>query len=455
MPLKIEQTNKLTYKLKFTPQMKLSTKLLQLPFIKLQEFIQQQLEENPLLLSDNAASLPEQFKSLNVYSAGESYKEKNYASGEQEKRDFKKSLLTKPLTLNEHLLRQLHLFTTSDLDCKIGELIIGNINDNGYLTCLLEDIAKSADTDISHAEKLLSLIQTFDPAGVGAKDLRECLLLQLKARVGGKFLPAGRQALAGRIIDKFLPFLEKKRYKYVASKLKVSVEDVKQALKEITALEPKPGRSFNTETAMHLIPDAQIIKNRQDYEVLFNSELPDISLNIKYKQMLIQKNTPQDVKQYLTERLQAAKFLIDAIAQRKETLQKVIEDIVYIQKDFLDNGPDKFKPMTLEQIAKRIGKHKSTVSRAINNKYIQTPWGILELRYFLNSGIKQKDGESFSSKAIKSKIKELIEGEDKKNPLMDQQIAVLLKQEKISIAPRTTTKYRNQLKIPSSKVRRE
>ncbi|MBU1121167.1 MAG: RNA polymerase factor sigma-54 [Candidatus Omnitrophica bacterium] len=452
MPLKIEPINKLTYKLKFTPQMKLSTELLQLPFVKLQEFIKQQIEENPLLRNDIKESPPERINGTDMpvpYSiSAKEFGEKNYSAGEREKQDFRESLITKPVTLHEHLLRQLHLFASSDPDCKIGELIIGDIDDNGYLRSSLKEISESADTDISRAEKVLSLIQTFDPAGAGAKDLRECLMLQLK--VTGE-----ENSLAGRIIDKFLPFLAKKRYSYIASKLKVSEEKVKQALKEITSLEPKPGRSFNNEITIRLIPEAVIQKNNQNYEISFNSGLPNVRLNAKYKQMLSQENTAQDVKKYLKERLKAANFLIEAIAKRKETLRKVIEDIVCIQKDFLDNGYDYFKPMTLEQIATRIGKHKSTVSRAINNKCVQTPWGILELRHFLNSGIKQKSGESFSSKAIKVKIKEFIAEENKQKPLNDNQIVKLLNQEKISAAVRTVTKYRNQLKIPSSKMRKE
>lgn len=456
MQFELKLSPKLTYKLKLTPRMRLAISLLQMPLFKLQEYVKQQIEENPLLRSDNTEPPQERFESFphtkdfgaGTYSSGEFSKGENYNSDEQEKQDFKESLLTKPLTLHEHLLKQLHLFADSELDCKIGELIIGSIDDNGYLMCSLKDIAESANTDISYVEKILSLIQTFDPAGAGAKDLRECLLLQLKIK-------GEENSLAGRIVDKFLPFLEKKRYKYIASKLKVSVEEVKQALKKITALEPKPGRSFNSETTICLIPDAEIRKNNRNYEVLFHGELPHISLNAKYKQMLTQENTPPDVKEYLKDRLKAAKFLIDAIAQRKETLRKVIEDVALMQKDFLDNGHDDFKPMTLEQIAARIGRHKSTVSRAMSNKYVQTPRGILELRYFLNSGIKQKDGKFFSSKAAKSKIKEIIEDENKTNPLNDKQIAALLNQEKISIAPRTVTKYRNQLKIPSSKARRE
>ena len=431
MPLEVKPIHKLTYKLRLTPQARLSMNLLQLPLLKLKEFIEQQIEQNPLLDVENVQPV----------------KQENY-NFDEEKKNYIKSLLTKPATLQEHLLRQLRILTGSDDEQETGELIIGNIDDNGYLRSSVEDIAESAKTRISKVKKVLSLIQTFDPMGVGARDLRECLLLQLKAR--GK-----ENSLTGQIVDKYLPFLEKKRYKYIAKKLKISIERVKETMKEIACLEPKPGRSFNAQSSIHLIPDAMLRKNKENYEVILNDwELPHLTLNDKYRRMIKQKDTPKDAKVYLQERLKAARALIDAITRRKETIERVIEGIALLQKEFLDKGAANFKPMTLEQIAKRIGRHKSTVSRTLTNKYLQTPHGLFELRYFLTSGIKQKNGEFLSSKAIKSKIKALIENENKNNPLTDQKIAALLKQQGISISRRTIAKYRSQLKILPSPSRR-
>ena len=433
MPLELKPFNKLTYKLKLTPQIKLGINLLPMPLIKLKEYIEKQVEENPLLELESTEPL----------------KQENYNFEDEEKKNYLESLITKPATLAEHLLKQLHMLTASGHDRKIGELIIGNIDDDGYLRSSLKEIAGSGQTKVSKVEKVLSLIQTFNPIGVGARDLRECLLLQLKTK--GK-----ENSLAGQIIDKHLPPLEKKRYKYIAKKLKVSIEKIKEAMKEIAQLEPKPGRSFNTERTIRLIPDAILKKDKQGYAVIFNDwELPRINLNDKYKQMIKQTNTPQDTKEYLKERLKSAQTLIDAVRKHKETIQEVTEEIVSLQKDFLDNGEAGFKPMTLEQIAKKIGKHKSTVSRAVINKYLQTPWGILELRSFLNSGIKQKNGELFSSKAIKSKIKDLIKNENKNNPLSDQQIVGFLKREGIAISRRTIAKYRTRLKLLPSQSRRD
>ncbi len=440
MQLELKPANKLTYKLRLTPQMRLAISLLQMPLVKLKDYVKQQIEENPLLEVQNVeVPLKETESDLNY----------NSDEDEEGKQNYRESLITYPVNLQEHLLRQLHLFVNSGDERKIGEVIIANVDDSGYLRSSIEEIAKTTQATPQEVEKVLSLVQTFDPIGVGARDLRECLLLQIKAK-------GGENSLAGQIIDRYLPYLEKKRFEFIAKKLKVPVERIKDAIKEIANLEPKPGRSFNTERAVRLIPDAIVKRNNDKYEVILNDwELPRLSLSPKYKRMLKQEDITEDTKEYLGEKVKQAKFLINAINKRKETIQKVTEAIVYIQRDSLDNGIQNLKPMTLAQIANLVGKHKSTVSRTVSNKYLQTPDGIFELRHFLNSGVKQENGELYSSKAIKSKIKDLIENENKENPLADQQIADLLKLENISISRRAIAKYRNQLRILSSQSRRE
>ena len=464
MPLEIRLQPKLTYKLLLTPQIKLALNLLQLPLVQLKEYIKEEIEKNPLLeLSEDTASskgrLDEILKNI------ENRENKEYESGilwteeDEDKKQYRESLISASPALQEHLSRQLHLFTNSEDERKIGESIIGNINENGYLECSIEKIAESNRTIKSQVEKVLSLIHNFDPIGVGARDLRECLWLQLRAK-------GEENSLAGQIVDKYLPFLEKKKYEYIAKKLsakggsayggKVSVKEIKDAIKEIAKFQPKPGCSFSQEISQRLIPDAILKKNKDGYEVIPNDwELPRFSLNVKYKEMLKKNDTPAEVKEYLQERLEAGRSLIDAVNKRRETIQKIIEEIVYVQKDFLDNGVIHFKPMTISQIADRIGKHKSTVSRAISNKYVRTPYGIFELRDFINSGVKQENGELFSSRTIKAKIKTLIESEKKKKPLSDQEISNCFKQEGIFVSRRTIAKYRHQLKILPSKSRRE
>ena len=434
MELSLKPSNKLTYKFRLTPQMRLAISLLQMSLVKLKEFVEKQVEENPLL---NMESIKPP-------------KEVNYDFTSVEDQNYKESLITKPATLQDHLLSQLQLLADSDDVREVGELIIGNINDDGYLSCPIEDI-KPKSGRISQCEvgKILSLIQTFDPIGIGARDLRECLLLQLRAK-------DREDSLAYKIVDSYLPNLQNKRYDYIAKKIGLPVEKIKEAMKEIANLEPKPGRSFGTERPVYLIPDAIVRKNKDGYELIPNDwELPRITLNEKYKRMLKQKDTPEDAKAYLNERLKAARSLINAISKRRETIQQVTETIVSIQNGFLENGATDFKPMTLEQIAKRIGKHKSTVCRAVTGKYLQTPQGIFELRSFLSSRVKQGNGDFLSSKAIKSRMKNLIENENKEKSLTDQEIVDLFKKDETFVARRTIAKYRGQLKILSSKSRGE
>ena len=442
MRLRIRTVNQLTQKLKLTSYMRLSLQILQLPIVKLREFINQQAEENPLLNLEYSNC----------------FQKKNYGFDDEEKQNYKNNLPTNPITLHEYLLKQLRIQANSGAKYKIGELIISNIDDNGYLQCSVEDIAKSANVPLPKVEQILSLIHTFDPPGVGARNLSECLMLQLKAK--GK-----EGSLATQLLDKYFDFLTGRKYRDIAKKLstrggsayggKISLEKIKEAVQEISHLEPKPGRSFGTEKTVYLKTDLILKENGKEYEIMFNNwELPRINLNNKYRVMLRQKNIPRDTKEYLRERLKAARSLIIAISNHKNTLKEIAKNIIYFQKDFLDEGAAGLKPLTLREIAIKVGKHKSTVSRAISNKYIQTPNGIHELRYFLNSGIKQENGKFISSKATKSRLKEIILNENKEKPLSDQRISRCFTQEGIFISRRTITKYRNRLKMPPSNLRR-
>ncbi len=484
MQLQLKPVPQLTHKLRLTSQMKLALNLLQMPLVELGDYVKEQAEENPLLEIDAVRDSEENKIANESENKADSLKEiesgldYNRDEFDEKKRNYRESLITQSTTLSDHLLEQLHLSCNSEEDRKIGEVLIANINEDGYLRSSVEEIAQSAQVIPQEVEKVLSLIQTFDPLGVGARDLRECLLLQIKTK-------SKENSIAFQIIDKYLPLLEKKKLELIAQKIsagksatrhgarlpavgqglanlcgehcgKVTVENIKEAVKEIAHCEPKPGRFFNTEKTLHLIPDVILEKNDDTYEVILNEQkLPRLSLNPKYKSMLKQENLPEDTKEYLKERLRAANLLMNAINKRKETIRKVTEAIVQFQKDFLDKGSANLHPMTLAQIAQLVEKHKSTVSRAINNKYLQTPGGIFELRHFFNSGIKQQDGESFSSKAIQSKIKDLIENENQEKPLTDQELVDLLKQENITLSRRTLAKYRQQLKILPSPLRRE
>lgn len=454
MPLELKLQPKLTYKLRLTPQIKLALNLLQLPLAQLKEYVKEEIERNPLLESgeDNVISPNNKLDEIlrNIANQEDKQYESDVSSQEDEERkQYRENLISETTTLREHLLRQLRLSAKSKQDIEIGEFIIGNIDENGYFRDSLEEAAKEFKVGVLEVEEVLSLIQTFDPTGIGARNLRECLWLQLKAR-------QEENSLAGIIVDKCLGFLEKKRYEYIAKKLGCSDREIKEAIKEIAKLNPKPGSSFSQEIIHRLIPDAILRKVKDGYEVIPNDwELPHISINPKYKQMLRKKDMAEDVKEYIEERLLSGSALIEALNKRKETVRKIIEEIAYTQKDFLNNGVGYFKPLTLSQIAERIGKHKSTVSRAISNKYLQTPYGILALKDFINSGVEQENGQILSSKAIKARIKNLIENENKENPLSDRKIASRLIQEGMSVSRRTIAKYRHHLKILPSQSRKE
>lgn len=451
MPLKVKPLNKLIYKLRLTPQMRMEINLLQMPLVKLREVIEHHLEENPVLELQGVKQPPSEDVPC-AYSAEEGMPAENTDSGyaeDEDSRDYKTSLIVKPATLAEHLLKQLRLLAPSDDLLKIGEHLIGYIDEDGYLSCSLEEIAGTAQTGVKKVQQALCLIQTFDPAGVAARDIRESLLLQLQSR-------KRQDSLACRIVDKYLPDLEKKKYPLIAQGLGVSIQKVRDAIKEIARLEPKPGRRFNTEESVHLVPDAFLKKTSQGYEVQFNdTDLPRLTINKKYQNMIRQKDVPAAAREYLRERVAAARALIYAVKKRRQTIQKVIEAIVVLQNDFLDKGAGHLKPMTLSAVAKLAEKNKSTVSRTLSSKYLHTPWGIMELRYFLNSGIRQSDQTALSSKAVKGEIIKLIQGEKRIKPLSDREIAERLKQKGIGVARRTIAKYRHQLKILSSPSRKQ
>ncbi len=435
LSLETKASQTFSHRLRLSRQMKLSIALLQMPLFKLNEFVKEQVEVNPLLetvnLKSNEPGLPAA---------------RNGPDG-QENPDYenKENLVTQPETLQEHLLRQLSLVADSPEERETGKLIIGNLDDNGYLRCSIEEITALSGANPGKAKKTLSLVQTFDPLGVCARDLRECLLIQLRAKKEGS-------SLAARIIDKYLPCLEKKRYGYIAKMLGETEEKIKESIEIIATLEPKPGRSFSRDNSPRLVPDVILKKSGDYYQAILNDEqLPQININHKYRLMAAEKNASEEVREYLKERLEAARSLICAIEKRKETLREITRELALAQKGFLDNGEPELCPLTLGDIAKKIGKHKSTICRAIANKYVQTPWGILELSYFFDPGVRQKNGLLFSSKAIKSEIKGLLGNEE--TPLTDREIVDSLRKKGIHICRRTLAKYRMQLKIPSSRLR--
>jgi len=332
----------------------------------------------------------------------------------------------------------------------IGEYLIENLDKNGYLETDLEEIAQIKKADLRETQKLLKLIQGFEPYGVGARSLSECLLIQLNS------IKDKQNSIAKAIVKKYLGELKKKKYSLIAKNLKISVDEVKEAVKDILCLEPKPGRSFgNVRDAQTVSPDVFLIPAKDGYQIKLNDdELPELRISSKYKQLLSDKKTSQETKKFLKERLEAALWLIKSVAKRHDTIRRIAETIVEIQKKALDEGHEHLKPLKLKDVADRCNLHISTVSRAVSEKYIETPNGYFRLKDFFSGEFKSEMDSSYSSENLKSEIKKLIDSEDKNNPLTDKDIAETLNKKEMKINRRTIVKYRDQLKIPPSYLRK-
>lgn len=451
MALRQRMHVKLAQRLVLTPKMRQALYILQLPLMELKRFLQEKMIENPLLeeteevidnllQNDNlSAEYPD--------SATDNYNS-SYTQQLQEKQAFKESLASYAPSLQEQLLQQLSLSGATGSVYRTGAFIIGNIDENGYLRCSLQDVQEILGADKTDSQKALNLIHSFDPPGVGAENLKQCLLIQLKQK-------NKQNSLAAKIISGYLTDLEKKKYNYLARVFKVPLQKIEEAVKEIAALEPKPGRAFLHLPNPSIKPDIMLQKQKEEYEVILNDEeLPTLQISSRYKRLLGDANVSKGAKKYLKKQLNSAVWLIRAVAQRQSTLLKLARFLVQKQKAFLDKGQRYLLPLTVEQIAESIKRDKSTVSRVIANKYIQTPFGVFPLREFLSQGIKLSKGRTVSTKNIKAQIEELITVEDHQHPLSDQKIVQILKQNNMPIARRTCAKYREQLKILPANLRK-
>ena len=359
--------------------------------------------------------------------------------------------LTKTESLADHLLWQLHLSNMSPGEIEVGEEMIGNINDDGYLQSSIDEISSATGNTTDVVEKVLRKIHSFDPHGIGARDIKECLTLQAK-HLGEE------SSVIIKIIEEHLGELERHNYQQIAKKQGLSLEKVKELAVVIRNMEPKPGRAYNQESAQYITPDVYVHKIGDEYIVVLNEDgLPKLRISNFYRRMLSKGETvATQAKEYIQTKLKAALWLIKSIHQRQRTLYRVTKSIVKHQRDFLDKGVNFLKPMVLKDVADDIEMHESTISRVTTNKYVHTPRGIFELKYFFNSKIGSVDGvDNVASEAVKSRIHKLISGEDPKNPLSDQDIANILKDQfKIDAERRTVAKYREMLKIPTSSRRR-
>ncbi|MCD5397432.1 RNA polymerase factor sigma-54 [candidate division NPL-UPA2 bacterium] len=475
MAVKLSLEQKQVQTLVLSPQMQQAIYLLQLPLLELRQFLQQQLVQNPVLEEvegtepppseeeppaklkedDYEPDVKEEMERLakfdgewQGYLRGMGVSGRSGPEDEEKRRFFENSLARQP-SLQEYLLRQLYLSISSSQEEEIGETIIGNIDENGYLQASVEELTKSLKSTKQKVETILSLIQTFDPSGVGARDLKECLLIQLRN--------SGREdTLEARIIAEHLKDLERKRYPHIVKCLRVSLDKVTKSARDISCLEPKPGRKFSPEKSYPITPDLILKKINGEYNIIANDgDLPRLRVSPLYQKLAKEGNSELGAQQYLLEKFKSAVWVIENIERRRKTIRRVAECIVKKQREFLDKGIEYLQPCTLGEIAAEIGMHESTVSRVTANKYMDTPRGIFELKSFFAGKIPTQDNGSLSSRSVKAKIKELIKAEDKQHPLSDGRIVKHLLAQGIHITRRTVAKYRESLKILPSTLRKK
>lgn len=482
MAIEIKQSLRLSQQLVITPQLQQAIKLLQLSRLELQELVQQELVENPVLEEQAESEIEKEEEEATIASPPNEHEthdpvvpEVGKKDGElNEPKDFDwenyigtyntsetfpsisrkgddlptyENTVTRTATLQDHLLWQLHLSNLTDDEILIAEDLIGNINNDGYLICNLNDIAATNEHSLKFVEEVLHILQGFDPPGVFARDLKECLTLQTQPFKEDR-------GLICQIIENYLVDLEKRHYSIIAKKTGVSVDKIKDVAKIISMLEPKPGRPFGGENPQYIIPDVYIQKIGSEYIISLNDDgLPKLQVSNFYRNALSQEGTPGKAKEFIQEKLRSATWLIRSIHQRQRTLYKVASSIVKFQKEFLDKGVDYLRPMVLKDVADDISMHESTISRVTTNKYAHTPQGIFELKYFFNARVRSTSPDGITPEAVKNQIRRLISSEKSASPFSDQEMAEILEKEfNMQVARRTVAKYREMLGIlPSSR----
>ena len=387
------------------------------------------------------------------YIRDRSYGDEGYGSwsdrGRENKANEYEKFVTNDVTLPEHLMFQFQ-FAAKNRSCRhVGKYIIESLDENGYMTSTTEEIAEATHVPEGKVKEALEIIQGFDPAGVGASNLQECLEIQLRNRDA---LTSDMETL----IEKHLEDLANNRLSAVAKEMDLSVQDVQDMADVIRTLEPKPGRQFASEmTTKYIIPDVIVERVEDDYVVTINdNSVPRLSISSYYRQLLHKADTDKQLADYLAERVNSATWLIRSIEQRKQTIYNVVTAVVNYQKDFFDHGSKYLKTLTLKDIAEEVGIHESTVSRSINGKYLQCPRGVYEIKYFFSAGVSDSAGEGISSNSIKEFIKEIVEKEDPKKPYSDQKMVDIFKEKGITISRRTVAKYRDEMGILSSSKRK-
>jgi RNA polymerase sigma-54 factor len=484
----LQLSQRLTQSLVLSPQLQHSLALLQAPTLELKALVEQELEQNPVLEEiaapetelqdkpvpedDDAPAEPpfeaaseqgveapvddfqaefdqlvqldqewrDHFSQMNV--------SVRRSPEEEEKRQFMFDSLTAGTSLAEALMGQVRETHLTDEQRRIAELIVGNIDDYGYLKTTVAELSASISLPEQKISEVLKIIQTFDPPGVGAGDLRECLLLQLER--------AGRQeSLEYRIVRDFMNELGKRRIPEIARGTGQPIDEVQAALARIARLEPRPGRAFLPDNDQYVLPEVFVQRSGDDFVVTTNDEqIPHLRISNTYKDLMARGGNPPEVNNYIREKIRAGKFLIKSLHQRQQTILNIAREIVQRQREFMDKGLAHLKPMTMAQIAGVVGVHETTVSRAVSGKYMQTPQGIFEMRFFFTAGLHSAAGADVSNASVKDMIAEIFKNEDTARPLPDQEVVAMLAAKGITIARRTVAKYRDELHILPSNLRK-
>jgi RNA polymerase sigma-54 factor len=478
MRLETALEQRLEQKLKLAPQIIQSIEILQLPLLELDKLIKQELEENPVLEMREEKDAPEKREGMEEPAAKETTLEKtkddeqfeklldleddypdyfSHAQGppksvleKDKKMEAMQNTAAKPPTLQDYLFQQFNLKVRDDRERTAAERIIYNIDGNGYLRYGLEEIFDFTSGTVSRetAEAILSEIQSLDPPGVGARNTTECLLLQLDPS-DEKFV------IKEKLIRNHLDDIRKNRLPKIAKELGKSLDEVKDLLEELAKLNPRPGSLFANESAQYILPDVVVEQVDGEFKVRLQDQyVPSLRISKMYRKLLRDKKKDPKTREFIKKKIEAAKWLIEAIEQRQSTLNRVSEKIFEHQRSFLEHGISHLNPLKMQRIANSLDIHVSTVSRAIADKYVQTDRGIYPLKFFFTGGTSTSLGERISRTSVQNKVKEIIDNEDRSAPLSDEEIADTLRKEGLNIARRTVTKYRKMMKIPSSRQRK-
>ncbi|NLW67471.1 MAG: RNA polymerase factor sigma-54 [Bacteriovoracaceae bacterium] len=459
MALELKQHLKLSQQLIMTPQLQQAIKLLQLSRIELQDYITEELQSNPLLEADTTTFRDADSQRLQKESQEllrskwdaylETYGRDNTPYYEDDERPSLEASATKPEGLYEHLFWQLRMNDFTDKEREVGVFIIGNLDHNGYLTMDTSAICEATGCPEDVVASAIAKVQLFDPTGIAARDLKDCLHIQARAL-------GLENSVVWSIIDYHLEDLQTKNYDKISHELGVSVDEVSRAAEIIVNMEPRPARDYSDEPPQYVVPDVYVVKMDGEFVIVLNEEdIPALRLNKQYQGMMTSSCTGKIARDYLSDCFKSAQWLMKSIQQRQSTLCKVTESIVKFQREFLEHGISHLKPLVLRDVADDVGMHESTISRVTSNKYVHTPQGTFELKYFFNSGISRSDGSFVASQSVKNEIENIIKAEDPKHPLSDQAIAQMLKVKGVKIARRTVAKYRELLGIVPSNRRKK